>query len=538
MPFALHIPTNTVPVELNLESGEVLFVLGANGVGKSKLMHRLYAHSRPNARKISAHRQNWFESGSVALTGSQKQSSQTNIGNYDASPTSIWQDAYASERPNVALFDLIDSQNVRARDITAAVDQSDFDLAKTLSKKDAPLTSINDLLRQSNIPITIAVNPGEEITATRSNGDSSYSIAQLSDGEKNALLIACEILNAPTGILMLIDEPERHLHKSIISPLLNNLIKLRSDCAFVISTHDVELCTDNPTAKIILVRSCAHQGGNVAHWEADYLENQEEIDDSWRATIVGGRRRILFVEGNEKKSLDRPLYSVVFSDITIVPMVSCRDVEHAVNGIRNANSLHWIKAWGIVDNDHRTANDIARLKGEGIYALDFYSIESIYYHPEIQLRVARRQTTLLGGNPNELVEKASERAINIIRAHIPRLAAKVTEKEIRERLLGMLPSHTAIAIGNSISIDIDVNEFLQQEIVRLTAALDRHDVLTAISHYPVRETGALNEIVNQLGFQTRGQYEKAVIKLLLDDQDALTFIRGLFEELMADINNT
>jgi hypothetical protein len=56
-----------------------------------------------------------------------------------------------------------------------------------------------------------------------------------------------------------------------------------------------------------------------------------------------------------------------------------------------------------------------------------------------------------------------------------------------------------------------------------------------IARYPVRETGALTVIAQKLGFQSRGQYESAVRKLMIDDPDALDFVRALFGTLNADL---
>ena len=75
------------------------------------------------------------------------------------------------------------------------------------------------------------------------SGSDSYSVAEMSDGERNALLLAAEVLTVPSGTLILIDEPELHLHRSIISSLLTGLFSNRSDCMFVISTHEVMLPT-------------------------------------------------------------------------------------------------------------------------------------------------------------------------------------------------------------------------------------------------------------------------------------------------------
>ena len=100
---------------------------------------------------------------------------------------------------------------------------------------------------------------GQKIVA-RKNGGNGYSVAELSDGERNAFLIAADVLTAKPGTLILIDEPERHLHRSIISPLLKLLFDRRNDCAFIVSTHELMLPLDTPKASTLLMRSCEYQG--------------------------------------------------------------------------------------------------------------------------------------------------------------------------------------------------------------------------------------------------------------------------------------
>ena len=46
-----------------------------------------------------------------------------------------------------------------------------------------------------------------------------HIFAELSDGERNALLIGSDVLTTEPNSLIILDEPERHLHRSIISPL-------------------------------------------------------------------------------------------------------------------------------------------------------------------------------------------------------------------------------------------------------------------------------------------------------------------------------
>jgi hypothetical protein len=57
------------------------------------------------------------------------------------------------------------------------------------------------------------------------------------------------------------------------------------------------------------------------------------IDDNLKKDILGARRKLLFIEGTEH-SLDKPLYALVFLNTSVVAKSSCRDVEHAVFGIR------------------------------------------------------------------------------------------------------------------------------------------------------------------------------------------------------------
>jgi hypothetical protein len=422
---------------------------------------------------------------------------------------------------------------VRARSIADAVDDNNIDLAKTLSKKDAPIKIINELLRLSNIPIEISVRESDQVVASKCGG-MPYSIAELSDGERNALLIAANVLTVKNSTLVLIDEPERHLHRSIISPLLTLLFSKRDDCSFIVSTHDVMLPLDNPSARTLLIRGCIYTGSSVSGWEVDLVPPETEIDDDLKKDILGARRKLLFIEGTER-SLDKPLYSLVFPNVSIVAKSSCRDVEHAVSSIRDSGALHWLHAFGIVDNDRRTEADINRLKEKGIYALSVFSVESIYYHPRVQCLVAQRHAVVTGDDASRRLVNAKTAAIEAIKQHIQRLSERTAEKAIREKVFRHLPRREEIAARTPICVSIDVASSVTVERERLQNALDTSNLAEIISQYPVRETPALNKIAKELGFQNREQYEGAVRKLLMDDNEALAFVKSLFGTLEADI---
>ena len=537
MPFALSVaqPDGTT-LEIGVDNGEVLFLLGANGTGKSSLMQRFYSQNHESAKRISAHRQTWLASNDLAMSPMERRNTERNIRNTDNNINARYREEYAQQRSSIALYDLVDAENVRARGIAGAVDEDNITLAKQLAQHDAPLKTINSLLRVSNIPIEIWVEANEQVRA-RKNAGEPYGIAELSDGERNALIIAATVLTANKGSIFLIDEPERHLHRSIISPLLTALFAERADCAFVVSTHDLLLPLDNPAARNLLVRSCQYQAQGVVSWDADLLPVEAPIDDRLKEDIIGARRRILY-EGNES-SLDRPLYGLIFPDISVVPKESCRAVELAVRGIRGAQELHWLEAWGLVDGDSRSAEASEKLRQEGIFALPFHSVEALYYHPDVLKPVALRAAALTGGDGEKTFQDAIDAALTSLTAnHVSHLSVRAAEKSVRERIFASLPTRQDIEGGISININVDVSATFSAEEARLRDAIAERDFVKILSLYPVRETAMLGILATKLGFRGRSDYEKAVRKLLVDDASALTSVRGLLDDLPETINAT
>jgi ABC-type cobalamin/Fe3+-siderophores transport system ATPase subunit len=533
MTFKLEVPRHAAPpLEILIASGDALFVLGANGAGKSSLMQRFFTHHAAQSRRISAHRQTWLSSNALSLSASDRLTYRTSIRDFDNQPSSRWTDDYTGARPRVSIYDLVDAENVRAREITRAVDQGDMELAKRLAEKDAPLTAINQLLRLSNLPVEISVQDTGEVLASKS-GSVPYSIAELSDGERNALLVAADVLTIPPGTLVLIDEPERHLHRAIISPLLNQLFAKRKDCAFVVSTHEVMLPLDSPEARTLLLRDCFFSDGRVEAWDVDELLSGAEVDDDLKMAILGARRRIIFVEGDEG-SLDKPLYALLFPGASVIAKRGCREVEQAVAGIRSADELHWVRAYGIVDGDGRPPSEVERLRANGVYALSVHSVESLYYCPELQKRVAERHATVTGQVASELINAARHAALGALAPHVQRLSERVAERSVREEVVKALPNRAQITAGSPINLSIDVAAIVASERKRLENALQEGKLDEIIAHYPVRETPALDQIATRLGFQDRAQYESAIRTLLIDDPESLQMVGHRFEQLAAD----
>lgn len=511
-------------LDLEISTGQTLFILGANGSGKSALIQRIYNQQESNAIRIAAHRTNFFEAETPDLSPLNRDRYVTEYRRVDTFPDARWKHQHGEMRNQASLYDLIESINKRAKEIANFVDCGAFEKAVERSKEPSSINVINQLLTLSNISAQLTIDGHSQLMVKQPNGQ-SYSVARLSDGERNSLLLICDILNAKSDSLIIIDEPERHLHHSIINPLLTMLFNRRKDLVYVIATHDVSLPLVTSNAKTLLIRGCQFDdNGVVVAWDCDIVT--DEVPEDVKADVLGARRKILFVEGNSSSSLDKPLYAAIFPQISVIAKNSCSDVEHCVKGVRQSNNVNWLQAWGIVDGDYLDEKIKLRLKNSGIFSLPFHSIESLYYHPKIQNHLVKLKT-----NVQEEIDKmltiAAERTIQRFSNNLERMAQRSIEVKIRELIKLETPGQTKIKELKPIQLYINVKELHEQECAKLNSLINENNIHELITKFPVRETGALIEIAKSLGYKDRDEYETSVQEALLKDTSTLDSMKEL-----------
>lgn len=531
MAFQVVIPRapSGSPYNLLIDEGRPLYILGANGSGKSSLLLDIYISHRSTALRIAAHRQNFFDSEEISLTAQSRQNVAVNIRDQDFHPSSRWRMDYVAQRLQAPIFDLIAAENLRARTIAAAVSSGSVAEAQKLAASPSPVTTINELFQLAGLAVRLRIDADQVLRVTRDGSATVYGIPMMSDGERSALVLAATILTAAKGTLLIVDEPERHLHRSIIVPLLRELFARRTDCAFVVSTHDVGLpATAREPSQILLLRS----GTTGTAYDFDLVEASVPVPDDLKADILGARRSILFVEGTFDSSLDLPLYRLVFPGVTIIPKGGCHEVEQAVRGIRSTTELHWIKAFGIVDGDRRSQENKERLKEGYVFAVPLLSVESIYYCETIQRRIAIRQAGVDNSDPEKRLAAAKEAALAKVTQNIDRLSRRTAEAAVREEYRRQTPGGDEIKALSPYAVVVYIPTIVAAERKRLSAALAANDFEMIVRSYPLRETSALGQIANKLGFQDRAHYEAAVTKLLLDDQAALAEVQVFFKDVI------
>ena len=516
------------PLQVRLRAGDRLFVVGPNGSGKSALIQHLVSGNQgSNVRRISAHRQTWLASGSLNLTPLARKQFEEQSTSREKRNDSRWIDSYPHERQSAVLFDLIAKENSRARSITRLVDSNEPKKATKLAAESvSAFTQINELLFLGTLSTSLENSNDEEILAKHQGSSASYSIAQMSDGERNAAIIGATVLTIEAGTVLLIDEPERHLHRSIIVPFLGALFARREDCIFIISTHELALPAANPAAWVLISRSCEWENNTAKAWNIETLEPDSELPEELRLAILGSRRKVLFIEG-AGTSLDLPIYHALFPDISVVARGSSADVQRAVEGIRGSNSLHDVEAYGLIDRDGRGPEEVDELFKSGVFALDVHSVESIYFCSGALDAVADWQAKTLGKDAEPMKESALDAAFAALGEDgLPeRMAARRCEHLLRNRVFSQVPDWKTIRDAPSPDWHISVKSPFPEELSRYRQLLDSKDLDQLVSRYPLRESKVFGAIADALEFKRKDLYAQVLVARIQSEADLAQKLR-------------
>ena len=517
---------------IDLSAGRAVAFVGPNGAGKSALSWWLSANkasSGVTVARVIAHRRLWMKSSGADMTASQRAQSESNFKQLDAQTSSRTKVDLEDQRAARVIYDLLARVNSRNARLAELVDEG----RPPSGVEGNVLTSVARVFGAANLELSFRTSDLSTIDAVRPGG-AVYPIQHMSDGEKGALILAAEVLLAPKDSVMLIDEPERHLHRAISADFLTALMMERRDCGFVLFTHDLDLVArlDPATTTLCTVTGIAWQGMTPAGWELRVEPGELDVPDAVRVAIFGGRTNLVFVEGG-KGSLDRPLYKLLFPNRTIVDCGGSDEVKHAVIGLRGSANYHWVTGQGVLDGDARTTAEITALAGKGILVLPVNEIESLYYLPLVLDAVASRQASTLGLHADDLNTRARTRALECLKIdNIKHLAAENSLKMIRNQALSSLPSAKDL-LDAGVNVSIEIESPYESQLHALKASIAAGDYKEVVSNYSIKDSSIPSEVAGILRFRNAKDYESAVRAHLITDKALLTqlqeFVGSLHE---------
>ncbi len=218
-------------------------------------------------------------------------------------------------------------------------------------------------------------------------GPIEYSGNQMSDGEKAALYLAGRVFSAASGILI-IDEPETHLHTLLAIRLWDVLEKERPDLRFVYITHDLGFALSRTQTRYVLA-SPLH-GLKV-------LDLKEDLPGDVAEVLLGSASlsfyasRVVFTEGTTT-SIDDELFGAWFHarDTVVRGVGSCEMVNRCTDALAQSGIATSLTAVGIVDGDYH-ADEYLSSRSTRIHALGVHEVEGLLALPEVLAAVAKHQ---------------------------------------------------------------------------------------------------------------------------------------------------
>jgi ABC-type cobalamin/Fe3+-siderophores transport system ATPase subunit len=238
---------------------------------------------------------------------------------------------------------------------------------------DLPRTNLDCAIKIWNSLIshrTLEVKDGITLTL-KTDLDVSYSAYQMSDGEKVALYLIAQILQAPENGFVIVDEPEMYLHKTILTKLWDILEDKRKDCIFIYLTHDLDFAISRTLAKKVWIKSFNFPD----KWEIEDIP-ENELPEVLLLKLLGSRKNILFCEG-QKGSVDEKIYNILFPDFMITPVESCSNVINYAKVFNKIPNLT-TKAFGLIDSDYHETDRLKKLRSDSIFSFSIVEPENLF----------------------------------------------------------------------------------------------------------------------------------------------------------------
>lgn len=283
-------------------------------------------------------------------------------------------------------------------------------------------------------------------TYSSSNHSEKYNAAEMSDGERVVFYLIGEVIAAPENSIIIIDEPEMHIHKSIIKKLWDKIEIERPDCAFIYLTHDIDFATSRQDSTKIWAKAY-----NGSKWDYEMQGECNELPEQIYFEILGSRKPILFIEGDDS-SIDYKILQLVFDDYTVKPLGSCQKVFETTKSFIEQKSFHHIESYGLIDRDRRTDEEISHIKNPNIWVARVSEIENFLLSEQLIKQVASNMMK----NPDEVFNQVKNNVVIFFQSQITSQAIEHTLHRV-ERLLKSATDNAKIKDINEL--DVKLSDF-------------------------------------------------------------------------------
>src|SRR5690606_22669692 len=503
---------------------EQLVIVGANGAGKTRFGSDIEKRYLGQTHRISAQKSLSFPS-EVSPKSKIRAENEFLYGHYEQSynqPQQVNNKNYHRWQNNFNTFLLNDYEKLLVLLHTEEYEES---LNFKEGRIDKPTTKLDRVQRiwETVLPHRKLHKSAGVVQAYPSGQEASkYNASEMSDGERVIFYLAGEVICSPANSIIIIDEPEMHIHSSLIKPFFDLIEAERPDCAFVYLTHNIDFAFTRQNAKKVWAKSYEN---NV--WDYEILDENLPIPEQLYLDVLGSRKPIIFLEG-DNSSIDYELYEQVYNDNTLKPVGSCDKVVQVVKAFREQQGFHHIDSFGIIDRDRRQQVDVISLNSNGVWVLDVAEAENLLLIEPIVRVIAKH----MGKDDDDVFNQVQQNIISFFANQIDSQILLHYKEKLRREYLA-LSNFTSQDIASAlIEIDstfggIDKQTIYIQINTEFKDILTRQDYDAILRVFNLKNALIPNSKICELtGIRNKFDYKKIIVTLLKRKNEISNIIKA------------
>lgn len=516
----INLPTKKGTPNSNPEiSFEQLLVVGANGAGKTRFGSQIEESYLGRTHRISAQKSLRFPS-EVSPKSKERAEKEFFFGTYyepkhDA--LHIQQKTANRWGRNLNTFLLDDFEKLVVLLHTEEYEES---LNFKEGRIEKPITKLDrvQVIWETVLPHRkLLKRAGVIETYPTGKEGSKYNASEMSDGERVIFYLIGEVICAPKNSIIIIDEPEMHIHKSLVKTLFDLIEVERPDCAFIYLTHDIDFAFTRQNAIKIWAKS--YEGENI--WDYEFLDETTPIPEQLYLEVLGSRKPIIFIEG-DNSSIDYELYEQVYFHHTLKPLGGCEKVIQSVKSFNEQNHFHHIESFGIIDRDRRQDADLAKLNSNQIWVLDVAEAENLLLLEVIVKELAEH----LGKDPEETFNQVKTNLIEFFKSQLDSQIILHFREILRRQLLGLTNFEEKNIANVLTEIDSTYSAVDKQKTYDLVKS--QFDLIVTTTDFDaiLRVFNLKNALIpnskvcDLLGIKNKTDYKNLVVTILKKKNDA------------------
>lgn len=487
-------------------------IIGANGSGKSRFTQWLVDKCGDNAYKVSALKAIFPTIEKNTLPGS--------IDTLYAEKSSYSQfiKGDISSEFNRLIFLLLHDEFLDLLQYKTQLLIGDKQTACPKTKLDKVVKMWQEVFPKNKI-----LRDSGKLLFSNEAGD-SYTSIRLSDGEKAVLYYIGAILYARKGAVVFVEDPEIFIHHSIMQALWNVIEEMRPDCTFIYNTHDIDFASSRIDNKCIWVRN---YDALKTEWDYQIVNAGETLSDELYFDLLGSRKPILFIEGDNTHSIDSKLYPLIFTEFTVKPLGSCNKVIESTRAFNDLRDFHHLDSHGIVDRDRREEKEVQYLREKKIFVPNVAEIENILMLEGVVRAVARHHRR----DENRVFTKVRNAVINMFNANLRKQALEHVRHRVKRNVevridrrfqdIGALEDHMTDLVN-----EINPRGMYEDLCRDFHGYVNRGDYAAILRVFNEKSMVPDSNVAQLCGLETKEDYVKSILAILKEDGPEAEVVRS------------